>query len=438
MTTKVKVAVQRKPDGVPGWPHINFDYDKELGRVMEIVRSENPDMDFDIFMYTDPAQAEADYDKDLSTYDGVLVLMMTNWLGIDKFYCERSRDGLPVIVADVPFCGSGSVLTDTSPLVRGRKLPVALVASKDYRDIAKNVRIFAALKKLCGSTVLVVKNIPDTETEKAAEELWGCRFVNMTSDELMAYFRDVPSEEARNIAGRWKSEALGVLEPSDGDIDESARLYDAIMKAKEDTGADAVTIDCLHLSYSDSYHTKGHMYPCLSYYQMNNDGLIGVCESDINSTVASMLILYLTGRPGFVSDPVVDTSSDQITYSHCVACRKVFGKDDPRTCQFYIRSHAEDQKGASVQVIFPENEPLTTINLDHRCRWASIHSAVSTGNAFGDAGCRSKLVAKTNASALLKNWMPQWHRVTVFGEYRQLFINLFTMKGLAVTEEDRG
>lgn len=437
MVTKVKVAVQKKAEGVPGWPHINFDYEKELTRVMDIVRAENPDTEFDISMYSNVEQAKADYEEDKKRYDGVLVLLMTNWLKIDQFYCMQAETGLPVIVADVPFCGSGSILAETSPLIREKNLPVALLGSKDYREIAWNVKIFSALKKVRESTILVVKNEPNLESEQAAQRIWGCRFVNLNSEELMKYFREIPDSEAEQTAEKWKREALKVMEPSDDDILESARLHHAILKAKEKYHADAVTIDCLELGYHDTYHANRHMYPCLSYYQMNEDGMVGVCEADINSTVMSMLILYLTGRPGYVSDPVMDTSSDQITYAHCVACRKVFGKEDKRTCQYYIRSHAEDQMGASVQVIFPEGEPLTTVNLNHVEGWASIHSGVSTGNAFGDAGCRSKLVAKVNAYALLKNWMPQWHRVTVFGEYREVFKNLFRIKGLAIHEEDR-
>ena len=55
----------------------------------------------------------------------------------------------------------------------------------------------------------------------------------------------------------------------------------------------------------------------------------------------------------------------------------------------------------------------------------------------GDAGCRSKLVASCNAEKLLENWAPMWHRVTVFGDYRRDFINLFRLKGMDIIEEDR-
>ena len=38
----------------------------------------------------------------------------------------------------------------------------------------------------------------------------------------------------------------------------------------------------------------------------------------------------LTGRPGYISDPVIDTSKNQIIYAHCVASNRAFGPDGAR------------------------------------------------------------------------------------------------------------
>lgn len=437
MKTRVKIAVQMKGKDIPGWPCINYEYEKELDRVMAPILAKNPDIEFDIARYTSLDMAKADYEEDLKKYDGVLVLLMTNWLKIDEFYINQSKEGLPTIVADVPYCGSGSMLEKTSPLVRQGGFPVPMISSTDFQDIANAVSLFDVIRKMKESTILVVKNEVNVPLQKATEEIWGCHFVNKTSAELMALFEEVKDEQAQELAQQWTREATGVLEPTAEDILQGAKLYYAMKKMMQDCGANAVTIDCLELSYNDVYGQSLHMYPCLAYYQMANDGEIGICEADINSTISAMLTLYLTGRPGYVSDPVIDTASDQIIYSHCVACRKVYGKDDPRTCQYYLRSHAEDKKGASVQVIFPHNEKLTTIQISNTEGWASIHSAVSCGNVGGENGCRSKLAATCNAEQILENWQPQWHRVTVFGDYRKDMKHLFKMKGYQIVEEDK-
>ena len=434
---KIKVVVQAKKENVPGWPHINFGYERETEKIMALVRAYNPDAEFDVFRYSSKEEAAAVYEGDCAVYDGVLVLLMTNWIRLDEFYARRSKDGLPCAVADVPFCGSGSALSGTSPMIRNEKLPVPLEASTDYNDIARLARTLVVNAKLAQTTVLVVKNDVENEIESAAEKRFGVKFINKTAADLMEVFDGIGEEEAFATAEKWIGEAVKTIEPSQADIIESAKIYLAIKKMMKETGADAVTIACLELSYNDVYGKSRHMYPCLSHFQMADDGELGVCEADIDSTISSLLTLYLTGKHGFVSDSVVDTSSDEIIYAHCVACRKVFGISSPKICDYYIRSHAEDQLGASVQVIFPVGEKLTTINMSNSDNWACIHSSVSVGNAGGDAGCRSKLVASCNARALLENWMPIWHRVTVFGDYRQDFINFFRLKGLDIFEEDK-
>lgn len=434
---RIKVVVQAKKENVPGWPHINFGYERETEKIMAIVGAYNPDAEFDVFRYSSNDEAAAVYEGDCAIYDGVLVLLMTNWIRLDEFYARRSKDGLPCAVADVPFCGSGSALSGTSPMIRNEKLPVPLEASTDYNDIARLARTLVVNAKLAQTTVLVVKNDVENETESAAEKRFGIKFINKTAADLMNVFDSVDEKKAVSVAEKWTGGAVKTVEPSQADIIESAKIYLAIKKMMKETGADAVTIACLELSYNDVYGKSRHMYPCLSHFQMADDGELGVCEADIDSTVSSLLTLYLTGKHGFVSDPVVDTSSDEIIYAHCVACRKVFGVSSSKICDYYIRSHAEDQLGASVQVIFPAGEKLTTINMSNSDNWACIHSSVSVGNAGGDAGCRSKLVASCNARALLENWMPMWHRVTVFGDYRQDFINFFRLKGLDIFEEDK-
>ena len=134
---------------------------------------------------------------------------------------------------------------------------------------------------------------------------------------------------------------------------------------------------------------------------------------------------------------MIDTSSNQIIYAHCVACPKIYGRDNPYYCKHYIRSHAEDKKGAAVQVIFPAGEKLTSIITDNERNHAAVHSAISVGNVGGDEACRSKLAAETNAENLLENWSHWWHRVTVFGEYRKQFINLFKIMRMDTVEEDK-
>ncbi|MCX7973641.1 MAG: hypothetical protein N3B16_03980 [Candidatus Aminicenantes bacterium] len=98
-------------------------------------------------------------------------------------------------------------------------------------------------------------------------------------------------------------------------------------------------------------------------------------------------------RPGFISDPVIDTARNQIIYAHCVAPNRVFGPQGPAN-PYRIRSHAEDRKGAAVQSLLPKGELLTSIEFNCERREIVLHQAVSVGNIEEDKACRTKLAAE--------------------------------------------
>ena len=86
-------------------------------------------------------------------------------------------------------------------------------------------------------------------------------------------------------------------------------------------GTDTITMNCL----GGFAAGKLPAYPCLGFMQLLNDGGQGVCEAMPDDTLSMLMVRIVTGRPGCVSDPARDTSTNQIVYSHCVGTTKVFG-----------------------------------------------------------------------------------------------------------------
>jgi L-fucose isomerase-like protein len=434
--TRVKVVMQGKKKGIPGWPHIDYNYDQKATEVLQVLKNRLPDIDFDFCFYTTPKEAQKDFQTDKETYDGLLVLMASNWIGVDLFYCDMIKEGIPTIIADIPHAGSGGFLNVNSRIAL-ENLPIPTVSSLNFNDIADTVQLFEALKNVSKSKILIItdnKNY-DTDLLQKARALWGCDFIIKNSADMLETYRTIADQDAQKLADRWIGECIKVLEPSQEEILKSAKFYYALQKLKKENDANAVTVDCLNLFYKGG----APAYPCLSFFEMGRNGEIGVCEADIDATITSLLLLYSTGRTGFVSDPVIDTSSNQIIYDHCVCSNKAYGKDDVRTCPYYLRSHAEDRKGASVQTILPTGEQLTTVKVSCKNKTAAIHSGVSVGNVAFECGCRTKLAAQANVTKILRNWHYEifsWHRVTIFGDYRTKMENLFKLKGLKLIHED--
>ncbi|NTW38192.1 MAG: hypothetical protein HGB17_19305, partial [Syntrophobacteraceae bacterium] len=99
-------------------------------------------------------------------------------------------------------------------------------------------------------------------------------------------------------------------------LETSAAMYLAEKAVLKKYNANAITINCLGGFYGNHIHA----YPCLGFHELLNEGLIGACECDIRSTATMVVLTAMTaGRPGFISDPVIDTAKRQIIYAHCVA-----------------------------------------------------------------------------------------------------------------------
>jgi L-fucose isomerase-like protein len=434
MKAKVKVIFPALKQGEPGWPYIDYDYTRRTGEIISKLEENIPEIEFSKAILYSPEEARKMLDAEKGNYDGYLVYLTTLWTGIPEFTALNYH---PVIVADELFSGSGGFI-NTHSLIKREKLPVVSIASSNFKDIVDGVKLFPVIKKMKNSRILTVFDeegfFVNSYVINKIKEIFGTEVLQMKSEEINSYYREVDVSEAEKIKTKWIREAVKVVEPSEDEILESAKLFLAIKKAMDDKNADAVTVDCLSLCYEH----KLPAYPCLSFFQLNNDGLTGVCEADLEAAITQLLIRYLTGRPGYISDPVIDVATNQIIYAHCVATNRVYGPDGLAN-PYVIRSHAEDRRGASVQSLMPLEETVTTVKVSLDKAFA-IHQGKTIANVEQDKGCRTKLAAGVEAEKILEKYhfeLFKWHLVTCYGDFRKQFINLATLYGLEIFEQDK-
>lgn len=170
---------------------------------------------------------------------------------------------------------------------------------------------------------------------------------------------------------------------------------------------------------------------------MNNDGWVGACEADLQSTFTMLLMNYLVRRPGYISDPVIDTATRQVIYLHCVAPTKVFGPEGPAN-PYHIRSHAEDHKGASIRSLMPLGHLTTTLQFAPVRREIIFHQAKTAANVDDPRSCRTKLAAEVRGDIqkLLTQWdVWGWHRVTFYGDHKLALNQISALLGFKLIEE---
>jgi L-fucose isomerase-like protein len=264
--------------------------------------------------------------------------------------------------------------------------------------------------------------------------LMGVPVIQIPFAEVNDAWAAADKDEAKAIAARWMKTAALVEGVSLKELENSAAMYLGQKAVLKKHGANAITINCLGGFYGGHIHA----YPCLGFHELLNEGLVGACECDVPSTTAMVALGAMTqGRPGYISDPVIDTSERRIIYAHCVASNRAFGPGGAAN-PFQILTHSEDRQGASVRSVLPTGFMTTSVEVSNDRKEILFHRAKAVSNDPDDRACRTKLVAEPvgDIEKLFTMWDTWgWHRVTFYGDLKEPVRGLADAIGWKVIEE---
>jgi hypothetical protein len=402
--------------------------------------------------------------------DGYLVFQMNCWNRVAQ---TMAASGKPVLYADFQFGGSGGFLVYTAGFLRAGAANLGFVASSRMDDLAEAVKCFAPAKTggtsfnfaAAVAAVRIAKTprtgdlgvardsptvLPAAETIRRmkaskilavrgpqadpAATVMSIPVVSLPFSELNDAWAAADKGEARAVSDRWMKGAALVEGVSRSEIENSAAMYLGQKAVLKKHGANAITINCLGGFYGGHIHA----YPCLGFHELLNEGLIGACECDVPSTATMVAMTTMTqGRPGYISDPVIDTAKRQIIYAHCVASNRAFGPKGAAN-PYQILTHSEDRQGASVRSILPAGYLTTTLDISDPRKEIIFHQAKAVDNDPDDRACRTKLVAEPlgDIEKLFTMWDRWgWHRVTFYGDLKKPIFDLAGAMGWTVVEE---
>jgi L-fucose isomerase-like protein len=262
----------------------------------------------------------------------------------------------------------------------------------------------------------------------------GIEVINVPFAEVNAAWEGADRDAARVLADRWEQTAARIVGVDRETLETSAAMYLGQKAVLENHGANAITINCLGGFYGGHIHA----YPCLGFHELANEGLIGACECDVRSTATMVAMTALTrGRPGFISDPVIDTAARRIIYAHCVASNKALGPRGPAN-PYEILTHSEDRQGASVRSLLPLGYMTTTVEVSPERKTILFHQGKAVENVDDDRACRTKLAVEPvgDIEKLFGEWDEWgWHRVTYYGDLKEPVYALADGLGWKVLEE---
>lgn len=454
----------------PDWPNKGFDFKPVMDRFNRAFDHACRDMEFHSSLATGPDQAKAIVAADGDQVDGYIVFQMNCW---NQVVQTLAATGKPVLYADFQFGGSGGFLVYVASFLRQKKSNVGFVASSKLEDVVEAVKCFrtfqtsgqpvdfaaAVAKTRAGRTPKAGRNqchadpldvlspqeccarmkesrILAVQGPDAAPStsLHGIPLDYLPFAELNAAWKEADPAQARAVAERWQKSASVVAGVTDETLVNSAAMYLGMKAVLQKHRANAITVNCLGGFYGGHIHA----YPCLGFHELLNEGMVGACECDTRSTATMVAMTLLTkGRPGYISDPVVDTSKRRIVYAHCVASNRPFGPQGPSN-PFQILTHSEDRQGASVRSMLPLNYLTTTVEFAQERKEILFHQGRALANDPDDRACRTKLSAEPvgDIEKLFAHWDQWgWHRVTYYGDLKQPVFALADALGYRVVEE---
>ncbi len=412
--SKVKVArlYMGNPAGL--WPKPNLNLEEEVRSyrtAFDGMKDELADVEFFVDrLVTSPQQVQAVAGQ-LKTADGILVIHLN--IGIWPILTEILKAGRPTVVFAIPY--SGHEWANFGTL---QKQPegefMECMLTTDRKQLAAAIRPFRAIHHLREAKILDVTTRLAKQYAGDVKAKFGTEIKQVGLQAVVDAYNAVDDADAKAETERWLQGAEKLVEPSKEDVFNACKLALAFENMLDQENATVLTVDCYGSMWDKTI--KLPAYPCLGFSRLNSRGLGGICESDLRCAMTHIIFQGLAGKPGFISDPTIDESTNTIVLAHCMGTVNMDGPNKPPS-PYKIRTVLERQEGVV---------PHVTMRVGRRVTQAILVGMDTllyfTGDVVDapdvDRGCRTKITVKVDGSAekLWKNWSAGLHRSTCYGD----------------------
>ncbi len=405
-------------------------FDKYLGNVAKKLG----DVEFVGGEVIPPAKVEEVAAK-LKGADGVLLFHLSGHGGGAPALGKLVDVGLPTAVFSQPFSGHGWM---DFPQWHKAGKKVVLLPTSNWSELDQVVGLMRVAPRLRQTRIIVVNGPQGTQAACSAEQVkkrLGAEMIPITIEQTVKAHQAVDLKAAEAEAEQyWISKAKKIVEPTRAEIINSARFYLALKNLMIQHGAQAITSSgCM------GKPAKG----CLAFSKLNDMGLVGACEGDMDSTLTMIMFAHAFGLPGFITDPVFDTARNALIHFHCTSSTKMNGPAARRQ-PFTIRTQSDSERGVSLDVEMRVGQAVTCakfVNLDTML----ISTGKITEITHDELGCRTQFVTEVaDARSMFLNWgagvvkggtMTRLHRVVFYGDHLQNIKHLGALMGFKVVEE---
>jgi len=343
--------------------------------------------------------------------------------------------GLPTALFSQPFSGHGWMYF---PQWHKQGKKVVLLPTSDWGEIEKVVGLLRAAAWMKHTRILAVGSPHGTAAACSADlvkKKLGADLVTIPNDRVMEAMKAVDLKAAEAEAKEyWISKATQIVEPTIPEIVNSARMFLAVKNLMIQEKAQAIC----------STHCMGNPRGCLTFSKLNDLGLVGACEGDIDSTLTMLIFAYAFRVPGFITDPVIDTAKNAMVHFHCTSATKMDGPGGKRL-PFRIRTQTDSRGGVALEVENRVGQPVTCAKLVNLDTMLVVPGKIIE-TSRSPLACRTQFAQSVpDARRLFLNWgadvirggdtMTLLHRAVFYGDHAKALQELGTLMGFKVVEE---
>jgi hypothetical protein len=378
-----------------------------------------------------------------SAADGLLLIWLSGHGG-DYETLEKLSFGLdkPAVSFFQPFSGHGWMWHQ-----QWKNRKVLFLSTTDWNELDNAVALLRVPSLMKQTRILAVEGPRGTKAACSAElvkQKLGAEVVSMKNAEILELAKSIDPKAAETEAEEyWIKPAIGILEPTRQEIIDSARYYLAVKKLMiKENYRGICSAACM-----------GNPRGCLTFSKLNDLGLVGACEGDIDSTLTMLLASYAFRTAGFITDPVINEAKNAVVQFHCTSFTQ---RPDGTRMPFVIRNQTDSGGGVALQVQWQVGEPVTMAKLVNLDTMLVVPGKI-TDTSTSPLACRTQFTQSVrDARHLYMNWgggvivspssagdlskyagaMPMLHRAVFYGDHLDGFKRLGDLMGFKVIEED--
>jgi len=280
------------------------------------------------------------------------------------------------------------------------------------RRIVNYARASRAVKSLRGAKIAMVGEedffFEKSPHVKSFMELTGVDIITLSMNDLLKSSATQSDEDASKVI-QERIKNSKVVEPTKRELLKASKLYLALKESTQANGVDGITMDCYRVL------RKSSVSPCLAFSLLNDDGVVSVCEGDLEAAALMTIFRQFSGVSWMGNLVQISRDLNLITLAHCeapLALAEVGGT-------IVLRSHFESDESVGLDVPL-RKEMVTVANLQFEPLQMTVANGEVMESQIGKFSlCRTQAMIRLKGSVddLLEHTGN--HHVVAYGDWTE-------------------